>query len=69
MSTELFCSRVLIRQHKAQMKRKSREIQEALVRVITIVRREIHVHTFGEKVVFITGGGGGGGGRRSGCFL
>lgn len=31
MFTELFCSRVLIRQHKAQMKRKSREIQEALV--------------------------------------
>lgn len=31
MCTELFCSRVLIRQHKAQMKRKSREIQEALV--------------------------------------
>ena len=29
--------------------------------MITIVRREIHVHTFGEKVVFITGGGGGGG--------
>ena len=29
--------------------------------MITIVRREIHVHTFGEKVVFITGGGGVGG--------
>lgn len=28
--------------------------------MITIVRREIHVHTFGEKVVFITGGGLGG---------
>ena len=30
--------------------------------MITIVRREIHVLTFGEKVVFITGGGGGVGG-------
>lgn len=32
--------------------------------MITIVRREIHVHTFGEKVVFITGGGGGWEGKR-----
>ena len=36
--------------------------------MITIVRREIHVHTFGEKVVFITGGGGGGGGGEAGAF-
>ena len=31
--------------------------------MITIVRREIHVHTFGEKVVFITAGGGAVGGE------
>lgn len=36
--------------------------------MITIVRREIHVHTFREKVVFITGGGGGGLGGEAGAF-
>ena len=36
--------------------------------MITIVRREIHVHTFGEKVVFIRGGVAGWGGGEAGAF-